>query len=159
MAAIRFYQVCELGYGHHANELSVSTVSDFQKSFLAVQEAYFLNAVLTKSSLLFLYWRIFGVSTRFRAALGVAGFFVISYFVICVTISIFGCQPVSYFWDKHQPGSGHCIQEVQFFRFNGITNMLLDVMVLLLPIPMVWKLNLERQQKIAVTGMFLLGLL
>ncbi|KAJ4394474.1 hypothetical protein N0V93_003692 [Gnomoniopsis smithogilvyi] len=155
MAAIRFNAIVEDGYGVHASQLSTSTVSDFQKSFLAVQQVYFLNAALTKCSILFLYHRIFGISHRFTVILWATGTLVVTYFIICVCVSIFGCVPVSYFWDKAQ--TGHCINEVEFFRGNGIVNMLLDVLILCLPLPMVWRLDLGLQQKIAVTGIFGLG--
>lgn len=49
------------GFGQHASEVSAARVSDYQKSFLAVQQLYFLNAVLTKCSLLYLYHRILSV--------------------------------------------------------------------------------------------------
>lgn len=98
-----------------------------------------------------------GISHRFTAILWATCGLVVSYFVICVTVSVFGCQPVSYFWNKSQ--SGHCINEVEFFRGNGIVNMLLDVLILCLPLPMVWRLDLLLQQKVAVTGIFGLGAL
>ncbi|KAF3762737.1 hypothetical protein M406DRAFT_18111, partial [Cryphonectria parasitica EP155] len=141
--------------GQHAAGLPAETVSKFQMSFLAVQEVYFLNAVLTKCALLCLYYRIFGISRRFTIAIYVVGVLVVSYFIVCVVLSIAGCQPVSYFWNKAQ--AGRCFNEVNFFRANGITNMLLDITVLILPLPMVWRLDLELRQKLAVTGMFLLG--
>ncbi|PSR80805.1 hypothetical protein BD289DRAFT_340599, partial [Coniella lustricola] len=155
MAGVRFYQVISLNYGRHAATLPHKDVVGFQKSFLAVQELYFLNAVLTKTALLMLYHRVFGVSRKFSFALCVAEVLVVSYFLVCVVLSIVGCQPVSYFWDK--TGQGKCFNEVMFFRANGIANMLLDVMVLTLPLPMVWRLNLALRQKLAVTGIFLLG--
>lgn len=61
MAAIRFHAIIADNYGTHADQLSPSTVSDFQKLFLAVQQVYFLNAVLTKCSILYLYHRILSV--------------------------------------------------------------------------------------------------
>lgn len=79
------------------------------------------------------------------------------WFVICVIMSIAGCQPVSYFWNKLQ--TGRCINEVDFFRGNGITNMMLDFLVLVLPLPMVWRLDLKLRQKLVVTGIFMLGIL
>lgn len=63
MAAIRFHALLADNYGTHASQLSPATVSDFQKSFLAVQQVYFLNAVLTKCSILYLYHRILSVQT------------------------------------------------------------------------------------------------
>lgn len=58
MAAIRVYEIRTDSYGTHAADLSPATIGDFQKSFLAVQEFYFLNSLLTKCSLLYLYYRI-----------------------------------------------------------------------------------------------------
>lgn len=62
MAIVRFYEIKLDYYGYHADDLSADTVSDFQKSFIVVQAFYFVNSVLTKSSLLYLFYRIFGVS-------------------------------------------------------------------------------------------------
>lgn len=100
---------------------------------------------------------ISGISQRFTAVLWATFALIVVYFIICVCVSVFGCEPVSYFWNKSQ--GGHCINEVEFFRGNGITNMLLDIIVLCLPLPMVWRLDLGLQQKIAVTGIFGLGTL
>lgn len=157
MAATRFYQIVNDHYGTHASHLSSAIVMDFQKSFLAVQQLYFLNAVLTKCSLLYLYYRIFGVSRRFVIALWVAMFLVVAYFVTCVVLSIAGCEPVSYFWDKNQEGG--CINEVEFFKWNGIFNMLLDVLVFCLPMPMLFKVQLRRREKVFTVGLFSLGAL
>lgn len=38
-------------------------------------------------------------------------------------------------------------------------NVALDLMVVALPIPVVWKLQMPNKKKIAVTGMFSLGIL
>ena len=125
------------------------------KSFLAVQITYFVNAVFTKASLLLLYHRIFGVVSGFRWALWISGFVVMGYFIACVIASIAGCHPVSYYWNHDQPG--HCIDEVNFYRWNGIVNMLLDVLVLCLPFPMTWRVNTSLRQKLILTGIFMLG--
>lgn len=137
--------------------LPQAKVMDFQKSFIAVQGAYFTSAVLTKSSLLYLFYRIFGVYVRFQKALWGAWALLVAYFLVAFILAVGGCQPASFFWDKDQ--KGHCIDEVNFFRWNGIVNMLLDVMVLILPLPMVWRLNLGVRQKLALTGIFMLGAL
>ncbi|KAJ5555276.1 hypothetical protein N7461_003746 [Penicillium sp. DV-2018c] len=110
---------------------------------------------MTRTSLLLLYHRIFGIVKGFRWALGVSGFLVIGYFIACVTVSIAGCSPVAKFWHTSLPG--HCIDEVAFFRWNGVANMFLDFLVLLLPLPMVWRVNTTRRQKWILTGIFLLG--
>lgn len=43
------------------------------------------------------------------------------------------------------------------FFATVITNMIMDIMILTIPWPMIWKLQMPLQQKVAVTGIFLLG--
>jgi hypothetical protein len=122
---------------------------------LAIQLLYFCNAVITKASLLLLFHRIFGVVKSFRWALWGSGFLVIAYFIACTITAIAGCSPVSKFWDPKEPG--HCIDEVAFFRWNGVGNMLLDFLILCLPLPMAWRVKTTMRQKWVLTGIFLLG--
>ncbi|KAJ5455252.1 hypothetical protein N7475_010373 [Penicillium sp. IBT 31633x] len=124
-------------------------------SFLAVQVLYFFNAVFTKASLLFLFHRIFGVVQVFRWALWITGFLVTAYFIACTIVAIAGCSPVAKFWDTDLQGS--CINEVAFFRWNGVSNMILDFLVFCLPIPMVWRVKTTTRQKWILTGIFLLA--
>ena len=44
-----------------------------------------------------------------------------------------------------------------FFRFANIANLLTDILILAMPIPIVWSLRLDRQKKFGVCGLFLLG--
>lgn len=155
MAATRWAEVLLYGYGRHVQYLPKHKVQHFQISFIAVQFTYFTNAVFTKTSLLLLYHRVFGVVRGFRWALWISGFLIMGYFIACAIVAVAGCSPVSYFWNKDQMGS--CINEVNFFRWNGIMNMLLDVLVLCLPLPMTWRMKMSRRQKFIVTGIFCLG--
>ncbi|KAL9031243.1 MAG: hypothetical protein Q9196_000711 [Gyalolechia fulgens] len=75
-------------------------------------------------------------------------------------ISIFGtafqCTPVEYLWDRTIPG-GRCINFAVFARFTNVANMLTDILILAMPIPIVWNLHLDRHKKIGVCGLFSLG--
>jgi hypothetical protein len=171
MAALRWAQIPLYDYGRHAQYVSPEKIKGFgrafyqirlsiqfltiMQSFMAVQLAYFTNAVITKASLLLLFHRIFGVVRGFRWILWASAFLVVAYFIVCSIVSIVGCSPVSKSWDTSQPG--HCIDEVAFFRWNGVGNMLLDFLVLCLPFPMAWRVNTTIQQKCILTGIFLLG--
>lgn len=137
------------------HEVEMCSLFRIPQSFLAVQILYFSDAVITKTSLLLLYYRLFGSVRKFRIAVRIAGAVVSGYFMACVITSVAGCQPVSYFWYKNQPGK--CLDEVNFFRWNGVANMLTDVMILCLPGPMVWGLQMARRQKLVLIGIFLLG--
>ncbi|KAI9374760.1 hypothetical protein BJX61DRAFT_532116 [Aspergillus egyptiacus] len=161
LAIARWVQVLAYGFGKHARDLPVHDIVNYQKSFLAVQLLYFTNTVLTKSSLLLFYHRLFGVIRRFRQALLFSTLLLLAYFVACVITSLVGCSPVSYFWTRFetlpnpQPdhsAQGDCINEVAFFRWNGVANMLLDILVLLLPLPVIWRMRTATHQKILLKG-------
>jgi hypothetical protein len=155
MAALRWAQIPLYDYGRHAQYVSPEKRKGFGKSFMAVQLLYFINAVITKSSLLLLFYRIFGIVRGFRWVLLASALLIFAYFIVCSITSIVGCSPVSKAWNSGQPG--HCIDEVEFFRWNGVGNMILDFLVLCLPFPMAWRLNTTTRQKCILTCIFLLG--
>ncbi|KAL2860649.1 hypothetical protein BJX68DRAFT_90142 [Aspergillus pseudodeflectus] len=159
MDITRWVQVLMYQFGRHHGDVPVSDVVEYQKSFIAIQLIYFTNAVLTKSSLLLLYQRIFGIVRSFRIALAISWFLIIGYFIACAIASIAGCLPVSYVWTRYKtpPGPGSCFNEVAFFRWNGIANMLLDILMLILPLPMVWRMRMSRRRRLLLTGIFGMG--
>ena len=110
-----------------------------------------------KTSLILLYYRIFGVSRGFRYTLAVAECIVASYFLACLLVAIFECNPVPYYWDKSIPGS--CVNQTQFYRWNGVANLLVDFMILSLTFPMVWRLKIAFRQKVTLSSIFLVGTL
>lgn len=122
---------------------------------MPVQILYLTNTSITKTSILLLYARIFGVVTRFRWALIAVGFLVAAFWVSCVIVTLAGCRPFSAFWDLVQ--TGHCVNGPPFTRGNAIINMCLDVLVLCLPFPMLWRIHTTRRQKVILMSMFALG--
>ena len=113
--------------------------------------------MLTKISILFLLYRIFGHFKRFRFALGSAAIFVISIWIPCTLLTFWSCTPIEKNWNKAFPG--RCIDQIEFFRLNGVCNLLSDVLILLLPVPMVCRLEIKTRQKVEVLLMFAFGLL
>lgn len=77
---------------------------------MAIQLLYFCSAVSIKTSLVLLYYRIFGIVRWFRWVLAVAWTIVILYFIVDAFVAILECTPVSYYWDKNIR-SGKCINE------------------------------------------------
>lgn len=125
---------------------------------MGIQILYFSTSVTFKTSLILLYHRLFGVVRWFRSLLIFAQSIVACYFLVCLFVAIFECKPVAYYWDKSILG-GSCINETQFYRWNGVANLLIDFMILSLTFPMVWRLKITLRQKITVSGIFALGTL
>ena len=70
--------------------------------------------------------------------------------------TIFQCLPIAYAWNKAIVG-GHCINVHVMWIVQDIFFLVLDVYVVVLPLPMIWNLQITRAEKIAVSGIFLLG--
>ena len=135
--------------GHHA---------DRKQSLVATQTIYFCAQALVKVSILLLYHRLFGINRWFRISLWVAGALTISWWMAAFLDAIFACTPVRASWEKGIRDA-KC-QDIRASALGtGIANMILDIMFLILPLPMIWKLQVTRRIKVLLTGIFLLGAL
>ena len=72
--------------------------------------------------------------------------------------AILGCTPINYNWDRTQPG-GYCVDARIFSIGVSIPNIVTDVIILLLPLPVIWQMQLHFSKKIALSAIFSLGIL
>ena len=75
-----------------------------------------------------------------------------------VGTTIFQCTPIPFFWDRTIHG-GHCVSTAAFWYGHAAWNTAVDIIVLLLPIPVIRSLQMGKNQKFAVLGVFGLGAL
>lgn len=77
--------------------------------------------------------------------------------IAAFTSNILQCTPISFFWDKQQPG--HCIPNALILigMTNGVLSFVGDLVILALPVPMIWSLQINIRRKIALNGIFLIG--
>ena len=69
--------------------------------------------------------------------------------------AIFDCMPIHAFWDVEVPRT--CIESLHYFLGVAIPNVVTDILLLIFPLPWIWKLVMPTSQKIALSGIFLLG--
>ncbi|OAR02217.1 hypothetical protein LLEC1_05051 [Akanthomyces lecanii] len=77
-----------------------------------------------------------------------------------IFFSTFTCRPVSFYWDKSSH-DGHCLQRRLYRNGNiviAVIGMLTDIVILVIPMPTLWKSQMRRKQKIATTGVLGIGL-
>ena len=131
---------------------------DRDQSLVATQTIYFCAQALVKFSILILYHRLFGVNRLFRIALFTAGALTAMWWIAAFLDSILECVPVQAIWDQNT--GDHRCQNIRASALGtGIANMILDIVVLTIPLPMIWNLQVTRRIKISLTGIFLLGAL
>lgn len=68
------------------------------------------------------------------------------------------CSPVSYFWEAFEIDyPKHCFQMNMMYQGLAYSDLILDVVVLALPIPMIASLHMPWRTKIKVIDGFMLG--
>jgi hypothetical protein len=78
--------------------------------------------------------------------------------VIFLFVTAFQCTPLSYFWDRSQPG--HCINAdiiIGLTYFFGSISALCDFTFGLLPVFLVWNLKMNKREKIALVPILGMG--
>jgi hypothetical protein len=111
----------------------------------------------TKMSFVFLYLDLFPIPT-FKIVCQVVNASILAAMIAFVGATIFQCTPIPFFWDRTIP-HGHCISTAAFWYGHAAWNTAVDIIVLLLPIPVIRSLQMGNNQKFAVLGVFGLGAL
>ncbi|RPB08328.1 hypothetical protein P167DRAFT_608835 [Morchella conica CCBAS932] len=124
-----------------------------------------MQIMFAKLSLLFFYLRIGGprcggLPTWFRISTIMLIALTIVVGVISEVIIIFQCKPANHQWNRLFPGAdpdGKCWDLVVFYFVHAGLNIFLDVVITILPMPLLLSLELPRRQKIGLCGLFSLG--
>ncbi|KAI0390654.1 hypothetical protein F5Y17DRAFT_49569 [Xylariaceae sp. FL0594] len=143
----------DFGLGKHV--IFVNNARLLQIYFITSEVIYSVTIVCVKLSILAFYWRIFP-QKWFRRALVVVAAFMGGWMFATVFSIVFQCWPVEYNWDKSIPG-GHCIDAGMFGLATSILNVVTDVTILALPLPMIWSLHLPARRRWSLSCLFALG--
>jgi hypothetical protein len=84
------------------------------------------------------------------------------YFTIALGVSIliadiFQCTPVAYVYDTSIPG-GHCIKQGAFYVATATMTIFTDLLVVVIPMIIVYSLQMPLRRKLMVVGILCLGL-
>ena len=124
------------------------------QSNFATSLFYFPIMAMVKTSTLLLFGRIFQAQ-KFHRILWAVGLFISVYSIISVIIMIFPCRPLKGAWDPTI--KSECIDLSTPVIFMGSMNVLTDLLLLCLPLPQLWKLQMRRGTKIQLIGIFSIG--
>ena len=80
----------------------------------------------------------------------------VGYGVSFLVVFLTNCSPVDYMW--HPVPGGHCKDITIEEEVNTAINLAIDVAIVLLPIPPVWKLQMPISKKLGVSALFGIGL-
>ena len=126
------------------------------KSAYAISVIYPVACTLPKLLLCILYLQIFSSHTwTRRASYSMIGFISINCIAWLVP-TIVVCYPISAFWSLHGR-QGRCLNYNVFGTWISVPNIVSDLIMLVLPIPILWKMNLDRTKKLGIILTFAVG--
>lgn len=91
-----------------------------------------------------------------RIACAIVGSLVVALGTIIFTVGFLQCRPFTYIWDKTIPG-GKCLPIHPVFYCTAIPTLLLNAVVVCLPLPVLYGLQMKRAHKIGLIAIFSLG--
>ncbi|KAL9593411.1 MAG: hypothetical protein Q9219_007567, partial [cf. Caloplaca sp. 3 TL-2023] len=116
-----------------------------------------LNLGIVKASILFFYRRIFIIKTFKIASMSMI-VLVASWAVAFAAACAAQCSPSNYFWNAFEKDyPDHCIEVQKMYQGLAYSDLILDVLVLTIPIPMVLSLRMPWRTKIRIIDIFMLG--
>lgn len=111
---------------------------------------YYCCLAFTKFSILAFYGRVFPVSE-----LGMTTHILIdvmtAWWITAVLVSMLSCPPVEYDWVRTKCNI-HCVSACVFVLRNFLPDVVTDVAILQLPLPVIRKLQLRVKKKMTVTA-------
>lgn len=106
--------------------------------------ALLIRPGLAKLSILCQYLRVF-IDRRTTIATWVTIVFVAAYTVEATALGVFSCVPVAKYWQRQLPG--HCMDRPIYYYFNAAMNMLINIIIIIIPIPRLLRLNISNHSK------------
>ncbi|ROW07969.1 hypothetical protein VMCG_03409 [Cytospora schulzeri] len=143
------------GYaGNPQSEFSPEQLRHFLIILYADNLCYTCCTVTVKMSITLFLRRVFPTRPIRVITAGLTAILVV-WWITVLLFQILSCTPVVSFWEFER--REHCIDTNMFYDGVAISNVLFDFILLFIPIPMVWRLQMTWQRKLQVSFVFLLG--
>ncbi|RDW89702.1 hypothetical protein BP6252_01734 [Coleophoma cylindrospora] len=164
-ALIAYYADCSSGlamvmqgFGQHTWYLSTDQINESLKFFYICELFYILTITLTKLSLLLFFRRIFP-SEKFNICVWIMiGFVIASNFSILMALT-FQCLPFYGNWTNwaYKVNPVQCIDQYAAVFVAAGLSITHDAIILVMPLPLLWKLQLHWRKKVNLLFMFSVG--
>jgi hypothetical protein len=139
--------------GLHIEDVPPADIEPFLKYLWAVYFLFDTGTAVAKSSALLFYARVFGTTTsKFKYGLWSLHAMNVAWWAGFCLAPILECKPIEKAW---KPAiSGTCGNTQTIWLAGSITSLLIDVLILIIPMPILWKLHIEWVRKLQITGVF-----
>ncbi|KAJ5116052.1 hypothetical protein N7456_000400 [Penicillium angulare] len=127
----------------------------YEKCKFASQIMAVIGIGSTKLSLLVLFRQIFSISRGFRTVNTIMIAVTIGWMISFFFANLFTCYPVTPLVESFY--GNKCINSTAMWYSSCVTDVAIDLVILVMPLPPISKLQLPRQQKLVVSSMFIVG--
>ncbi|KAK1834593.1 hypothetical protein QBC39DRAFT_252092 [Podospora conica] len=153
-----YVMVVQGGFGFHGVDIitrfGMDTLVLFLKGILAFPIIWNFTICFSKLSVLFMYTNVIAVR-RMVLACRALGLFIILWNIGGILGALLMCRPFALNWDKTLPGT--CGDNRLFYMWLGAINVVVEVIMLLLPLPFLYGLQLKLAKKLVVIALFSVG--
>ena len=148
------------GLGKHVWNLDFANIMAELKvciQLMFVANIFYSAAIaFTKLSIIASYMNIFAPRGLLRIVLQATAFVTIGLVVASIPATIFECIPVDGAWSLTN-SDAKCYTFVDFLYASTAINVATDLVLCTVPIPLFWRLQLPRRQKVMISGLFFIG--
>jgi hypothetical protein len=146
------------GFGFHGYEIvqrfGMDTLVLFLKGILAFPIIWNFTICFSKLSVLLMYTSVIPARGMIISC-RVVGLFIILWNTGGILGALLLCRPIAFNWDKTI--SGTCGDNRLFYIWLGGINVVVEAVILLLPVPFIYRLQMKTFKKLVVIGLFSVG--
>ncbi|KAF1933936.1 uncharacterized protein M421DRAFT_414984 [Didymella exigua CBS 183.55] len=148
------------GWDRHVYDIPLNKLEPTLKVAMAAKVVFTGAATFTRLSLHCFYYRLVADTGRswFRWCVHLNVAYTMGIFLSFPFIAIFLCTPVSDYWLIGSPPSS-CLNEGTATLICGIINCVADFATTVTPIPLILGLHMPHRQRLAVAGLFAMGII
>ncbi|KAI8633185.1 hypothetical protein F5Y19DRAFT_471446 [Xylariaceae sp. FL1651] len=147
------------GVGQNIANVTKSELLLTEKLFVGFSFLGYFSVAFVRISILSLFLSIFWVSKTYRV-IGRTLLIITVLVLVSFTITRFAaCIPFASNWDKMSHPNYRCIDVAGLYDANGIISAVLDISILVTPVPFIWATQFKTGRKIAIICLFGIGVL
>lgn len=154
------FAMLNYGLGHHIWVADPSKLTTFFKLLYSIYYVYDFALAVTKVSALLFLSRIFPKRQSpawFNYAIYATHALNVAWLIGIIFGTVFQCNPVQKGWSPMMDGK--CGSTNALWLGSAVPSVVIDLVILLLPLPRIWGLQMSRAKKGGITLVFLLGYL
>ncbi|OTA54618.1 hypothetical protein K449DRAFT_389073 [Hypoxylon sp. EC38] len=142
-----------IGYLTETNPVAITLL---YKYLFAISMWYCATISLSKLAICIMYRRLFPQHSVSIVLCITAGVLICAPIATLIT-GFAACKPFSANWAPPEVQASKCINKEALFAWGTFPHIVTDVILLILPLPIIWRLRIKTKFKAALTVTFLIG--